>query len=125
MGIHGLPRATVDIDLLVRRESVTAALEAARGRGFDLEAMPMRFKGGIIEIHRITKVSPDDTLMLDLLLVTEALEDVWASRVQAQWRFGLVWVVARDGLIKLKTLSGRPQDRWDLERLKEVDDESS
>jgi aminoglycoside-2''-adenylyltransferase len=124
MGIHGLPRATEDIDLFVRPESVSSVMEVARERGFDLEASPMRFKGGAIEIRRITKVAPDDVLMLDLLLVTSATEDVWASRVQVRWLYGLIWAVSPDGLVKMKTLSGRPKDLWDIERLKEIENES-
>jgi hypothetical protein len=124
LGVHGLPRATEDIDLLVRRESVPAAFAAARQRGFDLESSPMRFKGGAVEIHRTVKIARGDSLVLDLLAVTEPIEDVWSSRLCLPWRHGSIWTVSREGLIRLKSLSGRPQDLLDIERLRGLEDAS-
>ena len=43
MAVHGLARATVDIDLLVREEDQQRALEAAADLGFVLPAGDMTF----------------------------------------------------------------------------------
>ncbi len=51
------------------------------------------------------------------------MNDVWKSREIADWGNGHTWVVSRGGLIKMKTLAGRPIDLVDIERL-EADDES-
>jgi len=37
---------------------------------------------------------------------------------------GSISAVSREGLIKLKTLSGRTQDKADIEKLLEIEDES-
>ena len=79
LAIHGVPRATTDIDLLVRREDVEATLRVASARGFSVQALPMRFADGL-EVRRSTMVEATEMLTLDLLLVNENLEPVWASR---------------------------------------------
>jgi hypothetical protein len=119
MAIHGAPRATVDIDLLVRSDDLSAVIDVARNRGFDVEASPMSFKGGAIQIRRISKISRDGVLMLDLLLVTPAVDEVWRTRVWVEWEYGLLSVVSREGLIQLKRLAGRHRDLDDIERLED------
>lgn len=120
LAIHGVPRATTDIDLLVRPAAVPAVLEAARARGFDIEALPMRFSDGM-EVRRVTKIQGDHTLTLDLLLVNEALEPVWNDRLRIDAGFATVWTVSREGLIRMKAAAGRDQDRADIQRLRELD----
>jgi hypothetical protein len=121
VGVHGYPRATVDIDLLIQPEDVTAAEEAAEGLGYRFKARPMSFQGGAVEIRRISKVDPADgeTLMLDLLLVTHANGQVWETREQLAWNGRSLWVVSREGLIALKTLRASDQDRADIAHLQE------
>ena len=46
LAIHGAPRATSDIDLLVLPDALESILAVARSRGFNVEAMPMRFSDG-------------------------------------------------------------------------------
>jgi hypothetical protein len=120
LAIWGVPRATTDIDLLVRPEGVDAALGVARQLGFRIEAGPMRFGDGM-EVRRVTKVSGEDALTLDLLLVHEALEPVWASRLCLDGQHGALWVVSREGLIQMKATAARPQDLADIRRLEEAD----
>jgi hypothetical protein len=126
MAVHGLPRATVDIDLLILAESLGPVTALAREQGYTLEAEPMKLVGGAIEIHRLSKLDPDsgDVLTLDLLLVTPALRDVWESRLEVEWEQGKLQVVSRKGLIALKSLRRSGQDLDDIQRLQEDDDES-
>jgi hypothetical protein len=121
MAIHGLPRATVDVDLLVPMDVAVAVLEIARGLGYTIPAAPMTFAGGAVEIRRVTKVdSPSaDILSLDLLLVTPALTEVWSTRTRIGWERGEVWAVSREGLVALKRLRGSGQDQDDIKRLQE------
>jgi len=58
--------------------------------------------------------------MPDVLLVSGALETVWASRQHAKYEGGIVRVVSREGLITLKLAAARPQDLADVQRLQEV-----
>jgi hypothetical protein len=122
MAIHGLPRATVDIDLLIKPEDEERIYVAVEALGFRIRAKPMHFDHGRMEIRRITKVDPvGDTLMLDLLLVTSALENVWRGRIIVESEFGAICVVSREGLIALKSgrMSGTDQD--DIKRLLDED----
>ena len=54
LAIHGVPRATQDIDLLVQPEDLPRLREVARTCGFVLESFPMDFASGIT-IQRFTK----------------------------------------------------------------------
>lgn len=118
MAIYGFVRATVDIDILIRPESLEDAFKLAAELGFDIRGLDISFKERAVEIRRVSKI--DDTgevLSLDLLLVTPAVEDVWKSKETITF-VGRTWnVVSRDGFIKMKTLAGRPQDLVDIERL--------
>ena len=119
LAVHGVPRATVDIDLLVLGSSVDAAVLVARACGYEIEAEPMAFADGAIRILRISKIEPDtgDLIPLDLLLVTPAVESVWNDRQKVEWEAGDLWVVSRQGLIELKRIRGSTQDMADIERL--------
>lgn len=120
LAIHGVPRATTDIDLLVRREDVEATLRVAAARGFGVQAPPMRFSDGL-EVRRSTKLEATEVLTLDLLLVDANLEPVWTSRERVPTESGDVWVVSRTGLIQMKAWAGREQDLADIRRLRELD----
>jgi len=124
MAIHAFPRATVDIDLLIRPADLGAVTTVARSLGYTLEAKPMTFKEGDVEIRRISKPDPElgDVLVLDLLLVTPATEEVWRTRVEVAWEHGTVWVVSRRGLVTLKSLRGSGQDLDDIEVLEDGDE---
>lgn len=126
MAIHGIPRATIDIDLLIPSELLEKTLEVARKNEYWLEGMPMSFQGGKIEIRRISKVDEETgfVLMLDLLLVTPEISDVWETKTKKVLENGVVQVVSKEGLIRLKTISGRTQDKADIEKLLEIDDEN-
>jgi hypothetical protein len=119
LAIHGAPRATQDIDLLLRPEDIDRLREAARSCGFTLESLPMDFSSGIT-VQRFTKLIDGQPFMLDVLFVTTPIEAVWASRQAAEFEGGTVRVVSREGLISLKLAAGRPQDVADVQRLREV-----
>jgi hypothetical protein len=120
LAIHGAPRATTDIDLLVPAADLEAVLDAARVRGFAIEAFPMRFSDGL-EVRRVVRAEGPESLTLDLLLVDRNLEPVWASRQRVVTDRGDFWVVSREGLIQMKAWAGREQDLADIRRLRELD----
>lgn len=123
MAAWGFPRATIDIDLVIAPESLASAETVAESLGYSVRALPMTFSSGAIVIHRISKFDPEggDVLMLDLMLVTPAIEDVWQGRQQVRWERGLISVVSREGLIKLKTFRSSGLDMDDIQRLKEAE----
>ena len=120
LAIHGAPRATADLDLLVLPQELAAALEVARRRGYTIEALPMKFADGT-EMRRVTKVAAAEALTLDLILVDEALQPIWESRIRVPTEGAELWVVSRDGLIKMKAAAGRTQDLADIARLEDAD----
>lgn len=124
LAVYGRPRATVDIDLLVPRDSVGAAFLALSPLGFDIPALPMEFCGGSVEIRRVSKVDAEaeDLLSVDLLIVTSALSAVWDSRRMVAWEGSRLPVVSPEGLIHLKKLRGSGQDQDDIEALREIDE---
>ena len=126
MAVHGLPRATVDIDLLILEASLEEAKSVVHSLGYTVEAQPMTFHKGAIEIRRLSKIDPSDgdLLMVDFLLVTPAVEEAWNNRIKVASPKGSVFAVSREGLILLKSLRRSGQDLDDIDRLKSRQDES-
>lgn len=126
LAVYGITRATIDIDILIARESLLKALSIARNLGYQIAAAPMMFKGRAIEIHRVSQIDPEtkDLFSLDFLVVTPGLESVWKGRRQVKWARRYLWVVSREGLIALKSQRGSGQDLDDIQKLRETSDES-
>lgn len=122
VAVHGLARATQDIDFLIPEGSLDSAYEAAAQVGYDIRGLDISFKERTVEIRRVSKVVGEDVISLDLLIVTPHVEDVWAGREQLEFMGEQLFVVSREGLIKMKRQSGRPQDLADIERLENETD---
>lgn len=118
MAIHGFARATLDIDLLIQPDTLEEAFRVGAEHGYDIHGLDISFKERAVEIRRISKIdSNGEVLSLDLLLVTPQVEDVWNTKENVDFLGRKLSVVSREGLIKMKTLAGRPQDLADIERL--------
>ena len=126
LALYGIPRATVDIDILIEKEYLDQVQALSRGLGYIIKAEPMTFAKGAIEIHRVSKVDPEggDLLSMDFLLVTPEIRQIWKSRKEVGWEEGKLWAISREGLIRLKSLRGNLQDLDDIQKLKEETDES-
>lgn len=121
--IHGFPRATFDLDLLIRDESLSAAFETAKQLGYDIHGLDISFKERAVEIRRVSKIDEEgEVLSLDLLLVTPQVEDVWRGRMLLDWNKNGVWIVSKAGLIRMKELAGRHKDLIDIDRIKNEED---
>lgn len=121
MTIHGFPRATMDIDVMVLANDLDAAWKIATDLGYYVEGKPLRFHDGAIEIRRISKIDAETRVLftIDFLLVTAAIREVWRDRETIEWEQGAITTVSREGLIHLKRISGRLQDLADIERLED------
>ena len=123
VSLHGCPRSTKDIDVLILEADAPRVESLVARIGFTMS-------GGIIPFHfgketerriiRVSKFEGEEFLTLDLLLVTPIFNDVWEGRVVRQVGDLRMGVVSREGLIKMKRLSGRSQDLADIERLEEL-----
>jgi hypothetical protein len=119
MAVYDHARATVDIDILILSQSLDLVIPIAKDLGYDIR--DMTFSDGAVEIRRVSKIdrASGQVLSLDLLLVTPAVQEVWNSRVVADWEDGTLSVVSRAGLIALKSLRSSPQDIADIAALEE------
>ena len=126
LAVYGIPRATLDIDLLIPEESLASIRPLVSELGYQIEVGWMNLAGGDIKMFRVTKIDSedDDRLPLDLILVTPRVEKAWATREKARWEGEDLWVVSREGLMAMKSLRGSGQDQDDLKKLKALDDEN-
>lgn len=128
VAIHGLARATKDIDLLILREDLVRVQDVVRGLGFILDGgiLPMgageRFER---DIYRISKVIDKKLLTLDLLIVNPLLQQAFEAREYYEWQGVRLQAVSPAGLYVMKKLAGRPQDIADLQRLGMLPDDSA
>jgi hypothetical protein len=114
----GLCERRLVIDILIRAESLEKAYQVGAENGYDIRGLDISFKKRAFEIRHVSKIDNNgEVLSLDLLLVTPQVEDVWATRETIDFLGKKLWVVSRTGLIKMKTLAGRPQYLADIERL--------
>jgi hypothetical protein len=125
MAIYALPRATLDIDILIEASSLEAAGRAVHNLGFTLKAAPIEFQDGKVHIHRVSKIEPGtgEILVLDLLIVTPEIESAWGSRMKVEWEHGNISVVSPEGLILLKSFRKSGQDQDDIDYLRSIIDE--
>jgi hypothetical protein len=124
MGVHGFMRATMDIDFLIPAGSLDGVMIVATELGYTIRGKDLSFKDGAVEIRRISKIDTEtgDLLPLDFILVTPTNQPVWDSRLNAEWKFGQLTIVTREGLIQMKRLRNSGQDIADIERLLSEDD---
>ncbi len=117
MTIHGCPRATMDIDVMVLPEDLAQAWQIAVDLGYSVP--PLNLHDGAVEIKRISKIDAETKILftIDFLLVTGATQQIWRDRETVEWEHGAISTVSREGLIQLKKISGRLQDLADIERL--------
>ena len=120
LAVHGVPRATKDLDILARKDDEPRVRTAVRRAGYVFEALPMEFSSGI-EVQRFSKLVDGRPLMLDVLWAEGSLGPIWGRRQRVSWNQGEIVVVSCDDLITLKLTAGRPQDLVDLARLNELE----
>ncbi len=125
MAVYAFPRATLDIDILIEPKTLDKAKAVARRLGFSFDAGLMKFSDKAIQIYRVTKISSDsgEPLMLDMLLLTPEIKEVWESKRILIWDEGELPIVSPKGLIKLKSMRLSGQDQDDIKNLESIKDE--
>lgn len=123
LAVHGHPRYTGDLDILLRpsQENAERVLTVLNGFGFDdlgigledLLAMDQVVQLGVSP-HRIDLVVSLDGLTFD---------EVWAERVSTKLDEIPVNVISREHLIINKLAVGRPQDLADVQALSQDESE--
>lgn len=121
---YGATRTTKDIDIVVPREHLAAAIAAVAPLGYTIPAGPMVFGEGTAQerhVQRVNKIAGADHLVLDLLLAEAAYADVLDDRVEVPLPAGSITFVSRATLLRMKRLAGRPIDLADIEKLEGSD----
>jgi hypothetical protein len=126
VAVHGFPRATKDIDLLIRPVDAARIVRAVEPIGYTLDAGEFSFGGcgpHARRVRRIGKTEGSEVLTLHLVLLPPWLAEVWESREVIEWEGRELTVVSREGLVSMKRIAGRPQDLADIAKLTEEADE--
>jgi hypothetical protein len=120
LAIHGVPRATEDIDILVRPDDLSDALKAVAGAGYTAPAAPMTFASGVT-MHRVSKDNGTEFMTVDFLLADGPLANAFDMTIDVESGQERLTTLSREGLIYMKQLSGRMKDLADIERLADPD----
>lgn len=117
LAAHGYPRATGDIDILVRPDAQNAArvllaLQAFGAPLFQLSVDDLATTGTLFQIG----VPPG---RIDILTAIEGIsfEEAWATRLSSVVDGVPIAVLGREALLKNKRTVGRPKDLADVATL--------
>ena len=117
VAVHGIPRATGDLDLWIRvsPENAARVLRALARFGApltDVSEADLTGRGTVVQIG----VAPR---RIDLLTTLDGLEfdEAWARRTNVDVEGLRIPVLSRADLIRNKKAVGRPQDLADVARL--------
>ena len=114
---HGSPRYTGDLDILVRNSSENAhRLESALA-GFGFAGLGLK-AADFVDSYRVIQLGvPPGRIDVLTSITGVTFDGAWASRVEAVLGETRVNFIGREALIINKRLTGRAQDKADLEAL--------
>jgi hypothetical protein len=119
LAVHGLPRATGDLDLWIRPSPENArrvwlALARFGAPLHDLRQEDFHTSGMVFQIG----VTP---CRIDILTAIDGVDfdEAWPNRIDVEVEGLKVTTIGREELIKNKRITARPQDVADVARLEE------
>jgi len=117
VGVHGVPRATGDIDIWVRPtpENAKRVMRALKQFGAALLDLTEADLAAADTVFQIGVAPSRIDLMTGITGVT--FEQAWPSRVTVAIEGLAVPVLGREDLLRNKSVSGRPKDLADLAAL--------
>jgi hypothetical protein len=125
VAIHGRPRLTVDIDVVVAAQDIEKAAEIAARVGFDDVSgwihLPLN-KLGINRLYRLNKISGAEFLTLDLLEADSSQNAIFSERETFDVEGRSIQSLSRAALVAMKRASDRTKDRLDVELLHDESD---
>ena len=120
MAFYTEPRFTRDIDLLVDSEDYEETKGILEKDGYFESVSPWAFRNVAIELHRFLKVTPEDEMMIDILIAKdEEVRRIILDAVEAESEEGRVVVANKKDLIWLKRTRDSKQDQADIEKLED------
>ena len=120
LAVHGYPRATRDLDLLIGAEDLLKVRGFIKQNGYTLEGGMFVFREGTereTKLWRVSKREGNDLLTVDFILAENWLSEVFQGRLCLSLEGNSLNVVSREGLRMMKKASARAQDLADLEKL--------
>ncbi len=120
VAFHGVPRFTGDVDFFIRVSPANAER---------MESVIREFGFGSTGLKREDFLQPGQIIQLgrppnriDILTAIDGVEfeEAWARRVPAKLEGIELFMLSKDLLIRNKEAANRPQDKADLQRLKEL-----
>jgi hypothetical protein len=121
LAVHGLPRATGDLDIWIRPapDNAGRTLEAIRRFGAPLQDLT---EADLVEAGTVFQIGVPPR-RIDLMTAIDGVtfEDAWATRLSARLGDLEVPVIGRDALLRNKRATGRPRDLADAEALERGD----
>ena len=118
--VHGVPRTTFDVDLLIEASGPNAArlLKALEAAGIDSAALTTPQQ---LLAHEITIFK--DVVRIDVQTSTPGLSfaDAWHRRVEREVSGVPYWILSKPDLIAAKRAAGRPKDLEDVRVLESGD----
>ena len=122
--LHGVPRATFDLDLLIDATSENAQrlLDALKAAGLGTASLTTADE---LLAHEITVFK--DRVRIDVQRSTPGLEFAagWSRRIEMRHAGQRFFVVSRQDLIASKRAAGRPVDREDVRLLEQAGDDEA
>ena len=118
--VHGVPRMTFDVDLLIEATEPNAArlLKALDAAGIGSAALttPQQLLAHEISIFK-------DVVRVDVQTSTPGVsfEDAWHRRVEREVSGVPYWILSKPDLIAAKRAAGRPKDLEDVRVLESGD----
>jgi len=120
--LHGVPRATFDIDILIEatKENAQRLLDALEQAGFGTATMT---NAQDILAHEITVFN--DKVRIDVQTSTPGVsfDDAWSRRKTIAYQGQDFFILSKEDLLSSKRASGREVDLEDIRLLEMPDDE--
>jgi hypothetical protein len=119
LAIHGVPRATGDLDLWVEASPDNAARVWAALLRFGAPVQDLKFRQADFEVAREIFQLGQPPNRIDIMTVLSGVSfaEAWEARVVGKFEGRDVGFLSRDHLIQNKSSTGRGKDRVDLEML--------
>lgn len=119
LGVHGVPRATVDLDVWIEptRENAQRVWNALAAFGAPLDSLELRLDDFIRPDTVVQLGLPP--LRIDILTSASGVtfDEAWADHVEAPFGDLTVHFMGRETLTRNKRATGRMKDLGDLESL--------
>ena len=125
LAVHGVPRATVDIDIWIdpHPDNARRVWRALAEFGAPLDALRLQ-ESDFVKSDSVAQLGLPPN-RIDILTGVSGLtfDEAWSARIEAEIEGVRVPILGRDALIRNKRASGRNKDLGDVEALLGQDEE--